>query len=133
MSTKLAYVCGAAALVSCLMATGAQAAQDPPVQLSPQPRIQMQPAVRPELRPVFSLTCRVQGTPVEFPNDIAIINNGPGTVPAGTKLHWSMTKPALQGDYVLGSPLAPNTQTFVNGVIPGGLPAGMPCGVKVVQ
>jgi hypothetical protein len=132
MNTKHPRMCSTAAAGLCLAAAAgvALAAQPPAVQISPE-RVPMQP-MRPDLQVAYNVACRVQGTPVEFPNDITIINNGPATVPAGTKLHWWMTKPAKQGDHVLGSDLPANKHVLISNAIPGGLPAGMSCGVKVV-
>ena len=76
--------------------------------------------------------CRAQGTPVEFPNDLVVVNKGPGTVAAGTKINWRMENSFTQGSYVLPA-LAPNQQVFINNANPGGLPAGAKCFVWMVK
>lgn len=85
-----------------------------------------------QIRMKYSLTCRAQGTPAEFPDDIVVINNGPGTVPSGSKIHWTMASPAHSGDYTLTAALAPTKGTFIDGVLPGGVEAGKPCTAKVM-
>lgn len=124
--------CLTCALVVGLMA-GVSSVQAVPPGLQPAPTQAPQAMPRVPPMPIYKLTCVVRGTPVEFPDDIAIINNGPGTVPAGTKVHWSMTAPAKQGDYTFTAPLAPNRLVTISGVLPGGMPAGMPCQVQVVK
>ncbi len=69
--------------------------------------------------------CVVKGTPVEFPNDIAIWHSYSFTVPAGTKVAY--TAPYGKTGTVVLPALPPNTYHFVNNVFPGGGPAGAPC------
>jgi hypothetical protein len=85
-----------------------------------------------QVRMKYSLACRAQGTPSEFPDDIVVINNGPGTVPSGSKIHWTMASPAHSGDYTLTAALAATKGTFIDGVLPGGVEAGKPCTAKVM-
>lgn len=76
------------------------------------------------------VACQVAGTPVEFPDDIWIINKGLGTIAAGTKVTWSVPAAAKTGTYVLASALAPGKGVMVNGVLAGGVEAGKPCSAK---
>lgn len=81
----------------------------------------------------YSLQCRAQGTPVEFPNDVVVINSGVGTIATGTKIEWKMTQGNFSGVYTLSSPLAPKEGAFISSVLPGGVPAATPCTAKVVS
>lgn len=85
----------------------------------------------PQVQLAFKLACKVQGTPVEFPDDIALINNGPGTVAKGTKVHWKLASPAHEGDYTFAAALAPGKVVYLSGVLPGGVEAGKPCTVTL--
>lgn len=86
--------------------------------------------LRPQL--IAKFDCRAQGTPVEFPDDLVIVNKGAGTLAAGTKINWRMENSFVQGSYVLPT-LAPNHQVFVNNANPGGWPAGGKCLVWIVK
>lgn len=95
-----------------------------PSDTSPQVTIQ-----RPPVTMFFSFGCVVQGTPVEFPDDIVITNKGPGTVPAGTKAKWTL---ANKTGVVTLPELAKGKTFFVANAFPGGLAAGTPC-TAVIQ
>lgn len=84
------------------------------------------------LQQIAKFDCRAQGTPVEFPDDLVIVNKGAGTIAAGTKVNWRMENSFVQGSYVLPA-LAPNQHVFVNHANPGGLPAGAKCFVWIVK
>jgi hypothetical protein len=73
----------------------------------------------------WSLKCLASGSPVEFPNDVALVNNGPGTVPKGTKIHWKLNNYA--GDYVFAAALAKGGLVRISNVLGGGVAAGTPC------
>lgn len=93
----------------------------------------MQQMPNPGMFLAYRLTCGAYGTPVEFPDDVGIINEGPGTVPAGTRLHWKMTAPSFEGQYTLQAPLAPGRMVHIPGVLGSGVAAGTPCTVRVVR
>lgn len=71
--------------------------------------------------------CIVQGTPVEFPDDILITNKGTTTVAKGKAFHWTLPNTNRQGDWVLTEDLLPGKSVFASGVLPGGHPAGAKC------
>ncbi len=80
------------------------------------------------------LECVVQGTPVDFPDDIAITNESNNvTVSTGTTIQWKLqgpipnVPPAFAGEHVLTGDLAPGEGVFVLGVLPGGQEAGTEC------
>lgn len=73
----------------------------------------------------WSLKCLASGSPVEFPNDVALVNNGPGTVPKGTKIHWKLMNYA--GDYVFAAALPKGALVRISNVLGGGVQAGTPC------
>lgn len=95
---------------------------------------QLMTATKPgSLRPVlaYSLDCTVQGTPVEFPDDVYIFNKGAVAVPKGKTLHWSIPNTNRAGDYILTEQLAAGKGVFVSGAVGGGMAAGIKCGVTV--
>ncbi len=76
--------------------------------------------------------CEVAGTPSEFPDDVWIVNKGLASMPAGTKIHWSVPFASKQGTYILAAALAPGKGVFLSGVLGGGVEAGRPCSAKTV-
>lgn len=108
-------------------------------QLKSPPTLQVNPnqapqtfKVIPNLQFTYSFDCRAQGTPVEFPNDIVIINKGPGVVPQGTQVHWEIAKPNYKGNYTLPA-LNQGQHIFISGVAGSGVQAGTPCTVTVLK
>lgn len=85
------------------------------------------------LRPVllYSLDCTVQGTPVEFPDDVYVHNKGTVAVAKGKILHWSIPNTTRAGDYTLTEDLAAGKGVFLSGVVGGGMAAGVRCSVTV--
>ena len=75
--------------------------------------------------------CVVQGTPVEFPDDIVLTNSGAIAIPAGYKIKWEL--PGKTGLYTFVAELAPTKRVFVENAFPGGLQAGVPCTVISVN
>jgi hypothetical protein len=72
------------------------------------------------------LACKVAGSPIEFPDTIAIINTGFITAKAGTSVHWSIPKWNSSGTYILSADLTPkHIVYFANPV--GEMEAGTPC------
>ncbi len=75
------------------------------------------------------LKCIASGSPEEFPNDVALINQGVMSIATGTKVAWAM--PGMgSGVYVFAAPLAPNKAVFLPNVLSNGVGAGAPCSVK---
>lgn len=81
----------------------------------------------------YSFGCVVQGTPVEFPDDIRIKNLGTQAVPKGTTLRWSIPNTNRAGNHVLTADLAPEAMITLSGVVSGGTAAGAACDVTVIQ
>jgi hypothetical protein len=79
------------------------------------------------MKPIFKIQCVVNGTPVEFPNDIYLGNEGPGTIPAGYKVHWDLPAPHFSGDYTFAQDVVPGKGVYILGAVPGGAPAGVLC------
>jgi len=75
--------------------------------------------------------CVVQGSPVEFPDDVLITNKLTNTVAKGKTIHWSIPNTTRQGDYVLTADLLGGKSVFVTGAIPGGMSAGVKCDAKL--
>ena len=53
------------------------------------------------------LACLHAGPPVEFPDDIILVNKGLSTIPDGTKVLWKMSNLPKQGVYTSRHPLPP--------------------------
>jgi hypothetical protein len=75
------------------------------------------------------ISCKVHGTPAEFPNDLQIKNIGKAEIKKGTKLSWS-TK-GQKGVYTLKKALLPSKHQLLSNVMKNGLPAGSNCAVRV--
>ena len=123
MNTKSRIATMAALIGIALSATAAHSAMVMPAQ-----RMQVMPAQQIFL-PIYSLSCVVQGTPVEFPNDVMIRNTGYTTIAAGTWIKWYLHASA-NGWHQLAQPLAPNQHLFLNNIM-GGWPAGASCTAQV--
>jgi hypothetical protein len=85
-----------------------------------------------KMKLVPSVSCKVQGTPVEFPDDIYILNDGAAMVPKGTTIHWSIATSNMQGDYTLLADLERGKGVFISGALPGGHGAG-PCTASIIN
>jgi hypothetical protein len=107
------------------------AASDTPGASAVKPGAVKPGAVSPGRVTMRTLSCVVQGTPVEFPNDITIHNVGSDAINAGTTIKW-MVNPSIEGIYQLTSTLPQNKTALLADVVAGGLPAGTPCSASVV-
>jgi hypothetical protein len=83
------------------------------------------------IKPIYRFSCQVQGTPVEFPDDLYIMNTGTTIVAKGKVLHRSIPNTTRQGDHSLTEDLAPGKGLMLPSVLPGGVTAGVQCGVTV--
>ena len=96
-------------------------------------------ATKPLMKPGPDLTlsvkvgCVVRGTPVEFPDDIFLSNDGTATIPAGFKVEWEVAAPPTSGIHTFAAAVAPGTGVFVQGALPGGVPAGVACTATPVK
>lgn len=77
-----------------------------------------------------AIACQVAGTPVEFPDDLLLINQG-AALSAGTTIKWKV-KSAGQGYVQLASDLPTGGSVKASGVLEGGVEAGKPCTAKIV-
>jgi hypothetical protein len=78
----------------------------------------------------LKLNCTIGGTPIEFPDDVVLANVGVSTIPAGTKVHWSIQN--FAGDYLFSAPLTPNHVVYISNAVGAYLGAGTPCNVNFV-
>lgn len=78
-----------------------------------------------------SVGCSVAGTPVEFPDDIWIMNKGLVAISAGTSVHWAVPAVGKSGNHVLAAALAPGQGVKVSGVLGSGVEAGKPCKASI--
>lgn len=77
--------------------------------------------------------CSVAGTPVEFPDDIVIVNKGLAKLVAGTKIKWSIPGYATYaGVHTLVADLGPGQGVKLNGVLGSGVEAGHACAAKAL-
>jgi hypothetical protein len=81
---------------------------------------------------VTKVECKVQGTPVEFPDDILIVNSGNVTIAKGQKISWKVPKINKTGIHTLAADLLAGKSVFVDGALPGGIEAGAACEASVV-
>lgn len=92
--------------------------------------IQLNPGA---LRVILPVGCAVAGTPVEFPNDVQLINKAQVALVAGTKIGWSVDGySTYKGTFTLPQKLAPGKAVFLSGVLGSGVEAGHPCTAKVL-
>ncbi len=75
----------------------------------------------------FSFSCITFQVGGDAPS-VQFTNNGPGVVPAGTKLHWVVKQSS--GDYVVPQPIGVHYITVLNGVARSGLGD---CSITVVN
>ena len=88
--------------------------------------VQMSAAINRRALPIEMIfDCVVDGTPVEFPDDIAISHNYNFTTPAGTRVAW--TAPFGNFGRVALPALEPGKRYIVRHAVPGGITAGSPC------
>jgi hypothetical protein len=77
-----------------------------------------------------AIACQVAGTPVEFPDDLLLINHG-AALSAGTTIKWKV-KAAGQGFVQLPKDLPTGGSIKAPGVLGAGVEAGKPCTAKIV-
>ena len=75
------------------------------------------------------LKCVAAGSPLEFPDDVALVNNGTVSIASGTKVAWAMPGHG-SGTYVFGAVLGPNHAVYLPNVLSSAVGAGTPCTVK---
>ncbi|RYH07064.1 MAG: hypothetical protein EON57_06195 [Alphaproteobacteria bacterium] len=77
-------------------------------------------------------TCKVAGTPSEFPDDIWFTNKGNVVLKAGTKISWALSGYGAAKKHTLVADLAPGAGVYALGVNAGGIEAGHDCTAKVL-
>jgi hypothetical protein len=129
MNTKLMK---AAVLLLAGLATAtaahAQVYRLAPAQTTPNAVMQANPNI---ILPHPTMSCIVQGTPVEFPSDVLLRNTSSYTLPAGKWVYWYLHSQA-NGWHQLSAPLGANAAFYLNNVIPGGWSAGATCSAQVL-
>ena len=86
------------------------------------PGSQIQPIHHPVPTLAFNLTCRAAWPPGQIIYRVGVENEGPGTVPVGTKIHWNIDihpGGTWSGDYTFSAALAPHNHVWMNA---GGFP-----------
>lgn len=81
---------------------------------------------------VKKATCKVAGTPSEFPDDIWFTNKGTVVLTAGTKISWSLPGYGATKKHTLVADLAPGAGVYALNANPGGVEAGHDCIAKVL-
>ena len=127
-TTKLASAAIAALVLSTALAQAAT------FQLQGnRPQLQQQTATATKLQLAKVAGCIVAGTPVEFPNDVWIVNKGLGKLVAGTKVSWAVSGySAFKGTHTLVADLTPGQGVHLSNVLPGGVEAGHACSAKAL-
>lgn len=77
-------------------------------------------------------TCKVAGSPSEFPDDIWFTNKGNVVLPAGTKINWKLAGYNNSKNHTLVADLAPGAGVYALNANPGGTEAGHDCAAKVL-
>jgi hypothetical protein len=77
-------------------------------------------------------TCKVAGTPSEFPDDIWFTNKGNVVLSAGTKISWTLAGYGAAKKHTLVADLAPGAGVYALNANPGGIEAGHDCTAKVL-
>ena len=77
-------------------------------------------------------TCKVAGTPSEFPDDIWFANKGTVVLKAGTKISWTLAGYGAAKKHTLVADLAPGAGVYALNANPGGIEAGHDCTAKVL-
>ena len=77
-------------------------------------------------------TCKVAGSPSEFPDDIWFTNKGNVVLSAGTKISWTLAGYGAAKKHTLVADLAPGAGVYALNANPGGIEAGHDCTAKVL-
>jgi hypothetical protein len=77
------------------------------------------------------VTCKVAGSPSEFPDDLWFFNKGVGTIAKGTKVLWNLPGTTTKGQFVLNADLTPGKAVFAGGILGNGYEADRACSAKV--
>ena len=81
---------------------------------------------------ITKATCKVAGTPSEFPDDIWFANKGTVLLKAGTKISWTLAGYGAAKKHTLVADLAPGAGVYAMNANPGGVEAGHDCTAKVL-
>jgi len=77
------------------------------------------------------LSCKVWGTPVEFPDSVLLTNDGTAVIAAGTRVHYFVTRGGIpSGNYTFTKALRRGASTYAS--LPGGSARGAACTVRFV-
>jgi len=120
-------ICLSAAALLAVLPASAAPRPDSPRLVVPRSTIEKPPAYTLQ----FKLTCDAYMKPVLA--YVALVNQGPGTVPAGTHVHYHMIltpPPDRDGDYVFVKKLPPNERVWMPYALPLNLNNGA-CTVTV--
>ncbi len=75
------------------------------------------------------LSCKVWGTPVEFPDSVLLTNNGAAVIAAGTRVHYYVTRGGRPtGNYTFTKALRRGASAYAP--LPGGSARGAACTVR---
>lgn len=84
----------------------------------------------PKIKVVRHLSCKVWGTPSEFPDTVLLTNDGNITIPAGTRIHWRVKNGARSGNFTFPHALAVGGSIYAPE--PGGYARGAICDVSFI-
>ena len=75
------------------------------------------------------LSCRVSGDPIDYPDDLWVVNKGPAALPAGTRVGWSVMR--RSGEHTLKAALPVGRGVRISRALPGGTTPASPCRAAV--
>jgi hypothetical protein len=78
------------------------------------------------------IACRVSGTPEDLPNDLKFRNIGDLTIPAGTRIYWTVKESGDHGYFVLPTDLPVGESVNDLDVLLTGLPKTDHCYSKIM-
>jgi hypothetical protein len=76
------------------------------------------------------LGCTVSGSP--YANDVRIANTSGGTLPAGTRIKWTVASPHATGKVTLTDALGAGESVLLAGALIVGPAAGTPCSAVAI-
>ena len=126
----LCKTCLSVAMIAATLAVASVASADTKTltPLTQKPLLMARPKIS-TLQISYSVGCVVRGTPVEFPNDIVLSNEGAFTIPVGLKVDWVVPPGAYKGSYTFAAALKPGENVMLANAMSGEAGAETPCTV----
>lgn len=78
------------------------------------------------------IACRIAGTPKATPDDLKFRNIGETTIPAATRVYWTIKETGEHGTFALPADLPAGEAVSDQGVLKAGLPTSDHCFSKIM-